>query len=90
MTKTIAVADFTERVVDEVADRHVPYILTRDQEPRAAIVPYEDFLRFWELVRTDVHGRFEKVKAEMREISADFSEEEVAADVAAALAEVRG
>jgi len=90
MTRTIAVAELTERVVDEVADLHVPYVLTRGQEPRAALVPYEDFLRFWELVRSEVHERFDRVQAEMREVSAGFSEEEVAADVATALAELRG
>ena len=51
MQKTIDLPELRshlETVVDEVADGH-PYVLTRGEEPRAALVPYEDFRRLQEL-----------------------------------------
>ena len=54
MQKIIGVTDLQRRlkaVLDEVADEHVPYVLIRGSQPRAALVPYEQFLRFQELSR---------------------------------------
>ena len=91
MQKTVAVAELGERfraVLDEVAEDHVSYVVTRDQQPEAVLVPYEDFQRLLKQSDDEVLRRFDEVRARIRKRTAGFSEEEVAADVAAARAEL--
>lgn len=94
MQKIIGVTDLQRRlkaVLDEVADEHVPYVLIRGSQPRAALVPYEQFLRFQELQEGEVLRRFGRLRARMAEASAGLSEEEVEveAEVEAARAELK-
>jgi len=84
MQKTVAAAELGKRfraVFDEVTEDHVPYVVTRGEQPEAVLVPYEDFQR---LLKSDdeVVRRFDEVRARIRERTAGFSEEEIAADVA--------
>jgi len=84
MHKTVAAAELGKRfraVFDEVTEDHVPYVVTRGEQPEAVLVPYEDFQR---LLKSDdeVVRRFDEVRARIRERTAGFSEEEIAADVA--------
>jgi prevent-host-death family protein len=91
--KIIGVTDLQRRlkaVLDEVADEHVPYVLIRGSQPRAALVPYEEFLRYQELQEGEVLRRFGRLRARMAEASAGLSEEEVEAEVKAARAELKG
>ena len=74
-------------VFDEVSHRHVPYVLTRGSRPEAALIPYEDFLRFQEMQEKEVLIRFDRLLARMAAQNAAYDEDEVAADVAAARAE---
>jgi hypothetical protein len=52
--------------------------------------PYEEFLRFQALQEQDVLARFDQLVARMAAQNAAVGEEEVAADVAAAQAELDG
>lgn len=91
MQRIIGVTELQRRfraVFDEVAKKRVPYILTRGSRPEAALIPYEEFLRFQALKEQDVLARFDQLVARMAEQNAAISEEEVAADVAAARAEL--
>ena len=91
MQKTVAVAELGERfraVFDEVTEHHVPYSVTRGQQPEAVLVPYAEFQRLLKDSEDEVLRRFDEVRARIRERTAGFSEEEVAADVAAARAEL--
>ncbi|MEA2604498.1 MAG: Antitoxin Phd YefM, type toxin-antitoxin system [Acidobacteriota bacterium] len=91
MKKTVAVAELGERfraVFDEVTEDHVPYVVTRGQQPEAVLVPYEDFQRLLKQSDDEVLRRFDEVRARIRKRTAGFSEEEIAADVAAARAEL--
>jgi prevent-host-death family protein len=76
-------------VFDEVAKKGVPYVLTRGSRPEAALIPYEEFLRFQELKDQKVLDCFDRLVARMAEQNATASEDEVAADVTAARNEVR-
>lgn len=92
MPKIIGVTDLQRRfraVVDEVAHRQVPYVLTRGSRPEVALIPYDDFVRFQELREQDVLAKFDRLVARMAAQNAAVSEAEVAADVRAARAEVR-
>ena len=93
MQKIIGVTELQRRfrsVFDEVAEEGVPYILTRGSRPEAALIPYEEFLRFQAWREQDLLARFDELMARMSEQAATVSEEEVAADVTAARAELDG
>jgi prevent-host-death family protein len=90
MQKIIGVTELQRRfrsVFDEVAKKNIPYVLTRGSRPEAALIPYEEFLRFQALKEEEVFARFDRLVARMAKQNAAASEEEVAADVAIALAE---
>jgi prevent-host-death family protein len=87
MTKTIGVNELQisfRTVFDEVSEKHVPYVLTRDSHPEAALVPYEEFRRYQEFQEKEVASRFQNLLARMARQNARWSDEEVAEDVAAA------
>jgi prevent-host-death family protein len=91
MQKIIGVTELQRRfrsVFDEVAKEHVPYVLTRGSRPEAALIPYEEFLRLEALKEQELLARFDQLMARMAEQQAAVSEEEVAADVVAARAEL--
>jgi prevent-host-death family protein len=90
MQRIIGVTELQRRfraVFDEVAKKRVPYVLTRGSRPEAALIPYEEFVRFQALKEQDVLARFDALMTRMAEQNADITEEEVAADVAAARGE---
>ena len=91
MYRIIGVTELQRRfraVFDQVAKKNVPYVLTRGSRPEAALISYEEFLRFQALQEQEVLARFDRLVTRMAEQSAAVSEEEVAADVAAARAEL--
>ncbi|MEA2691250.1 MAG: Antitoxin Phd YefM, type toxin-antitoxin system [Acidobacteriota bacterium] len=93
MQKTVTVAELGDRfrtVFDEVTEDHIPYIVTSGQKPEAVLVPYEEFQRLLKHSDDEILRRFDAVRARIRERTAGWSEEEVAADVAAARAELPG
>jgi prevent-host-death family protein len=93
MQKIIGVTELQRRfrsVFDEVAEEHIPYVLTRGSRPEAALIPYEEFLRFQVLNEQDLLARFDQLVERMAEQNAAAGEAEVAADVASARAELGG
>ncbi len=92
MQKIIGVTELQRNfraIFDEVARKNNPYILTGGSRPEAALIPYETFLRLQELQEKAVLDRFDRLAANVAAHNEAFSEEEVAADVAIALDEVR-
>ena len=93
MEKTIGVSELRLRlpaVLEEVSTQHTAYVLTRGKRPQAAFVPYEEFRRFRTFREGEVARRFDRLLERMAENNARFSEQEVADDVAATLAELGG
>jgi prevent-host-death family protein len=93
MQRIIGVTELQRRfrsVFDRVAKENVPYVLTRGSRPEAALISYEEFLRFQALQEQDVLARFDQLVARMAAQNESIGEEEVAADVAAARAELAG
>jgi prevent-host-death family protein len=91
MQKIIGVTDLQRRfraVLDEVVARHVPYVLTRGSRPEAALVPYEDYVRFQELEERDVLRLFDRCRARLALRNAEVPDEEVTRDVARARSEL--
>ncbi|MCX6029310.1 MAG: type II toxin-antitoxin system prevent-host-death family antitoxin [Chloroflexi bacterium] len=76
-------------VLNEIVADHVPYVLTRDSRPEAAIIPYAEFTQFLAWREQDVLYEFDRAMVRLTEQNAAYGDDEVAADVAAAIAEVR-
>jgi prevent-host-death family protein len=91
MQKIIGVTELQRRfrpVFDEVVKNKMPFILTRGSRPEAALIPYEDYLRFQEMEESEVLARFDQVWARLGRLNTSFTDEEVALDIAAARAEL--
>lgn len=91
MHRIIGVTELQSRfrsVFDQVTKKNTPYVLTRGSRPEAALISYEEFLRFQALQEQDVLRLFDRLVARMAEQNAAISEEEVAVDVVAARAEL--
>ena len=71
-------------VFDEVVRDKIPYVLTRGSRPEAALITYEDFLRFQQFQEKEVLEKFNRLLGKMAEANAMYSEEEVAQDLAEA------
>ncbi len=92
MQKIIGVTDLQRRfrsIFEEVARQRVPYVLTRDSRPEAALIPYDDFVRFQKWQEGEVLARFDALTARLAEQNASQSEEDAARDVEAAIREAR-
>jgi prevent-host-death family protein len=91
MQRIIGVTELQRRfraVFDEVSKKHVPYVLTRGSRPEAVLISYEEFTRYQALQEQEVLANFDKLTARLSEQNAAGSDEEAAADVAAAMAEL--
>lgn len=92
MQKIIGATDLQRNfraVLDEVVNEHVPYVLTRGSRPEAVLVPYTEYLRYQQLEERDVLRRVDALMVRLAEKNATFGDDEIAADVAAAIKEVR-
>jgi prevent-host-death family protein len=92
MNKVIGVTDLQRRfrkTFDEVAEEHVPYILTRGSRPEAVLVPYDQYLRLIKADEAGILKRFDEFQARMLAANSRFTEEEIAEDVAEAIREYR-
>jgi prevent-host-death family protein len=69
------------RVFEEVANNRVPYVLTRGSRPEAALIPYEDYLKFRQVQEAEVEARMARLVAKMGELNTRFSDEEIEADL---------
>jgi prevent-host-death family protein len=92
MQRIIGVTELQRRfrsVFDQVSEENVAYVLTRGSRPEAALISYEEYLRFQALQERDVTARFDRLVARMAERNAAVDESQVAADIDAALVESR-
>jgi len=84
MNKIIGVTELQRRfknVLEEVVKRGIPYVLTRGSRPEAALVPYNEFLRYQEFQEREILDRFDRLVERMAVQNESFSEEEVEANV---------
>ena len=87
MNSIIGVTDLQRKfrpVFDEVARGGRSYVLTRGSRPEAALIPYEDYLRFQRLQEEQVFVRFDQLMTRLSRQNAAFSEDEIAEDLQAA------
>ena len=87
MLKIIGVTELQRRfrpLFEEVVRKRTPIVLTRGSRPEAALIPYEDYLRFQQMQESEVLARFDQVWSRLAEVNRAYSDEEVAADIKAA------
>jgi len=92
MSKIIGVTDLQRRfrkTFNEVAEDHVPYILTRGSRPEAALIPYEQYQKLVQAEETGVLRKFDDFLARMTAAGESFSVQEVEQDVNSAQKEFR-
>ena len=93
MDKTIGVAKFQAQfneVFEDVVHGRFSYVLARDEQPQAVLIAYEDFLRLLKLSPEQERfvRDFNRLRAKLAEQNAEFSDEEIEADIEAARNEV--
>jgi len=91
MQKIIGVTELQRHfraVFEDVAERNIPYVLTRGSRPEAVLVSYEEFLRLQDLREQGVRARFDRLTEQLSERNACYSDEEIEADVEAARKEL--
>jgi prevent-host-death family protein len=84
MQKIVGVTELQRRfrsIFDEVVHRRTPVVLTRGSRPEAALISYEDYLRFQEIQENETLARFDQVWDRLAELNAIYSDEEIAADL---------
>ncbi len=87
MQKIIGVTELQRKfrpLFDDVINKRMPLVLTRGSRPEAALIPYEDYLRFQQMQESEVLAQFNRVWDRLAKVNAEFSEEEIAADIKAA------
>jgi len=91
MQKIIGVTELQRHfraVFEDVAERNIPYVLTRGSRPEAVLVSYEEFLRLQGLREQGIRARFDRLTERLSERNACYSDEEIEADVEAARKEL--
>lgn len=76
-------------VFDKVAKKGIPFILTRGSRPEAVLIPYEEYLRYQAMNEPDEQKRFELLMKRMQVLNENIPDEEIEADIEAAVREVR-
>ena len=66
---------------EEVVKKRTPLVLTRGSRPEAVLIAYEDYLRFQQLQESEVLARFDQAWKRLAELNAEYSVDEIAADI---------
>ncbi len=66
---------------EQVVQKNTPLVLTRGSRPEAVIIPYQDYLRFQKMQESEVLARFDRVWEKLGELNAEYSDDEIAADI---------
>ncbi len=66
---------------EEVVKKRTPLVLTRGSRPEAVFIAYEDYLRFQQLQESEVLARFDQAWKRLAELNAEYSVDEIAADI---------
>ena len=84
MQEIIGVTELQRRFrsfFDQVVQKNMPLVLTRGSRPEAVMIPYQDYLRFQQMQESEVLARFDRVWEKLGELNAEYSDDEIAADI---------
>lgn len=66
---------------EQVVQKNTPLVLTRGSRPEAVMIPYQDYLRFQQMQESEVLARFDRVWEKLGKLNAEYSDDEIAADI---------
>jgi len=92
MDRIIGVTELQRKfsaIFNEVARRRTPYILTRGSRPEVVMIPYDQYLKYVQLDEKGMVERLDRALAYMAEVNAQYSDEQVEADLIEATRIVR-
>ena len=92
MQKIIGVTELQRSfraIFDGKTRDRMPYVLTRGSRPEAAIIPYDEFVRFLTWKEQEVVAEYDRAMLRLAERNASYDDDEIDADVDAAVTEVR-
>jgi prevent-host-death family protein len=92
MDRIIGVTELQRKfsaIFNEVARRRTPYILTRGSRPEVVMIPYDQYLKYVQLDEKGVTERLDRALAYMAEVNAQYSDNQVEADLIGATRAVR-
>ena len=92
MDKIIGVTELQRKfraVFEDVVNKHTHYILTRGSRPEAVLISYDQYVKFARSDEAGVLKRMDSALARMAELNSQYTEQEVAADLAEATRLVR-
>ena len=84
MDRIIGVTELQRKfsaIFNEVARQRTPYILTRGSRPEVVMIPYEQYLKYVQMDEKGVVERLDRALAYMAEVNAQYSDEQVEADL---------
>lgn len=84
MQKTISVTKLRRqfyKLFEDVVHAHIPLVLTRNSHPEAALIPYDDYLRFQQMQESEVLAHFDQVWNRLAQLNAAYSDDEIVMDV---------
>jgi len=76
-------------IFNEVVRQRTTYILTRGSRPEVVMIPYEQYLKYVQLDEKGVIEQLDRSLAYMAEVNAQYSDEQVEADLIEATGTVR-
>jgi prevent-host-death family protein len=80
MNKVVEVTELRRRfkaIFDEVVNDGTPYIITRGSQPKAAFLPYDEFIRYRDFRERDILSRFDRLVDRMAKQNERFSDLEI-------------
>lgn len=87
MQKTIGINELEREfrpLMEEVVRQDTQLVVTLNSRPEAVLIPYKEYLRLQQLKESEVLARFDKVWERLDAVNAEFTEQEIAADIEAA------
>ena len=87
MQKIIGVTELQRQFrsfFEEVVRKRTPLILTRGSRPEAVLIPYDEYLRYQQLQEAEVLARFDQAWKRLAEVNAEYSVDEIHADIESA------
>lgn len=87
MQKIVGVTELQRKFrpfFEEVVRKRIPLVLTRGSRPEAALISYEDYLRFQQMQESEALAHFDAVWNGLAEVNDAYSDEEIVVDIKAA------
>jgi len=84
MSRIIGVTELQRKfsaVFNQVARQHIPYIVTRGSRPEVVMIPYEQYLKYTQLDEKGIVERMDRTLVRMAKLNAQYSDEEIEADL---------